>query len=147
MHTISRVKRVEDAKWDYQPEGFNNNIRWHAGHLFVTMETFIQQGMPSYEPVNLEWVKWFDDGTSPSEWDENVPSGEELLAALRKQLDWIIPFIEDKLAGDMSEPLLIGDNVLTIESNEGLIQFLAWHEGVHAGVIHALNLVETPVNA
>lgn len=142
MYTIGRVKRVEDDKWDFQPKGFNNNIRWHAGHLFVTIETFIKQGMPSYEPINPEWVKYFDDGTDPEQWDADVPTGAELLAALREQLDWIIPFIEEKLDGDMAEPLEIGNDVMMIPSIQGLVQFLAWHEGIHSGVIDSLNKLQ-----
>lgn len=142
MHTIGRVKRVEDSKWDFQPKGFNNNIRWHAGHIFITIEDFIRQGIPSYEPVNPEWIELFDDGTSPEQWGEGVPSGEALLAALREQLDWVIPFIEDKLDENMKDPLVIGNDVLEVDSMEGLVQFLAWHEGIHSGTIDSLSKLE-----
>lgn len=142
MHTIGRVKRVEDSKWDFQPKGFNNNIRWHAGHIFITIEDFIRQGIPSYEPIHPEWIDLFDDGTSPAQWGDDVPSGDELLAALRGQLDRVIPFIEDKLDQDMAEPLQIGNDVLKVYSMEGLIQFLSWHEGIHAGAIDSLNKLE-----
>ncbi|MDS9470759.1 DinB family protein [Sporosarcina pasteurii] len=142
MYTIGRVKRVEDSKWDYQPAGFNNNIRWHAGHIFVIVETFLQKSVKSYEPKYPEWIPMFDDGTSPSDWGEDVPSGEEILAALREQMDWVIPFIEDKLDGKMDEPLVIGDDIMTFSTIDGIVQFLSWHEGTHAGVIHALNLLE-----
>lgn len=139
MHTISRVKRVADDKWHTEPAGFNNNILWHAGHIFVIHETFLQQGIPSYEVRYPEWVKYFDDGTSPSEWDEHVPTGEKVLAELRAQLDWMIPFVDRKLTQDMKEPVIIGNNVMKIDTIEGLIQFLSWHEGTHAGVIYAMN--------
>ncbi|HLR10181.1 MAG TPA: DinB family protein [Sporosarcina sp.] len=142
MHTISRVKRVADDKWHPEPDGFNNNILWHAGHIFVIHETFLQKGIPSYEVRHPEWVKYFDDGTSPSEWDQNVPSGETVLAELRAQLDWIIPFIENKLEADMVDPVVIGNDVMIIDTMEGLIQFLSWHEGTHAGVIFAMNTVD-----
>ena len=139
MHTIGRVKRVEDSKWDFQPEGFNNNIRWQAGHIFVTMEKFVQQSLPSYEVVNPEWMSLFDDGSNPEQWEAGVPKGEELLTALREQLEWIIPFLEGALDEKMAEPLIIGNNIMTIDSIDGIIQFLAWHEGTHSGVIDALN--------
>lgn len=138
MHTISRLKRIEDEKWDVMPEGFNNNIRWHAGHLFVTIETFIKQGVDSYVPVHPEWTVYFDDGTSPREWTEGVPAPSEILAALREQLNWATDFLEGKLNWEMSQPLTIGDDIMTFDDMEGIVQFLAWHEGVHAGVIDAL---------
>lgn len=139
MHTIGRVKRVEDEKWDFQPEGFNNNIRWHAGHIFATVELYLQQSVESYEPVYPDWIPLFTDGTSPDEWGENVPSSEEILAALRDQPKWMIPFLEDKLEEKMMEPLVIGNDIMTIDTIEGIVQFLSWHEGTHAGTIDALN--------
>lgn len=143
MHTIGRVKRVGNSKFDFQPAGFSNNILWHAGHIFVIVETFLQQSIKSYEPKYPEWISLFDDGTSPSEWGEDVPTGAELLAALRAQMDWVIPFVEDKLNDKMDEPLVIGDNIMTISTIEGIIQFLSWHEGTHAGVINALSMLES----
>jgi len=133
------LKRIEDAKWDVQPEGFNNNISWHVGHIFVTMETFVQQAIPSYEPVHPEWVPLFIDGTSPAEWGNDAPKSDELLTAIRKQLGRIPNFLEDKMEGNAAEPLVIGDDILTIEDIDGIVQFIAWHEGVHAGVIDALS--------
>lgn len=142
MHTISRVKRVKDDKWLFQPDGFNNNILWHAGHIFVIVETFLHNSMPTYDIKNPEWIALFDDGTNPKEWPADMPSGEEVLTALREQLDWVIPFIEDKMDQDASEPLVIGDDIMTIRSIEGIVQFLSWHEGTHAGTIFALNALE-----
>lgn len=142
MHTISRVKRVKDSKWTFQPAGFNNNILWHAGHIYVIVETFLKNSVSSYEMRNPEWVKLFDDNTNPKEWPEEVPTGEEVLTALREQLDWVIPFIEDKMDQDAEEPLIIGDDIMTIRSIDGIVQFLAWHEGTHAGTIFALNALE-----
>ncbi|WP_438319071.1 DinB family protein [Sporosarcina sp. FA9] len=141
MHLIGRMKRVEDSKWDVQPSGFNNNIRWHAGHIFVTMETLIHQSINSYEPKHPNWIPLFVDGTSPVEWGDDVPSNEELMTNLREQLEWVIPFLEGKQEEKMSEPLIIGENIMTIDDIQGIIQFIAWHEGVHAGVIDALSKV------
>lgn len=137
MHTIGRIKRIDGPRWDFQPEGFNNNIRWHVGHIFVTMETFVQQALPSYELVHPEWIPLFIDGTSPSEWGDDAPTSDVLLAAMREQLDRIPKFLEGKIVGDAAEPLIIGDNIMTIPDVEGIVQFIAWHEGVHAGAIDA----------
>lgn len=142
MNTIGRVKRVDDSKWDIQPKGFNNNIRWHAGHIFVTMEVFVQQHIVSYEPVYPDWIPLFLEGTSPKEWVGEVPSGEEILKALRAQFNWIIPILEDNLAKKAKEPLVIGNNIMSIDSVDGIIQFLSWHEGNHTGSIDALSKLE-----
>lgn len=139
MHTIGRVKRVKESKWTFQPEGFNNNILWHAGHIFVIVELFLRQSVPSYEMKHPEWIPLFDEGTGPDDWEENIPTGAEVLAALREQMSWVIPFVEDKRGEKMNEPLVIGNDIMTIDTIEGIVQFLAWHEGTHAGTIDALN--------
>lgn len=139
MHTIGRVKRVEDSKWDFQPAGFNNNIRWHAGHIFVIVETFLKQSVSTYEIKYPEWVPMFDEGTSPEDWGKDTPTGEDILAALREQMSWVIPFVEDKLEEKMNEPLVIGNDIMTMDTIEGAVQFLSWHEGTHAATIDALN--------
>lgn len=142
MHTISRVKRVKDSKWTFQPAGFNNNILWQAGHIFVIVETFLKKSNPSYDIKKPEWIKLFDDGTTLADWPEKMPTGEEILTALREQLGWVIPFIEDKMDEEADEPVVIGDDIMTIDTMEGIIQFLSWHEGTHAGTIFALNAIE-----
>jgi len=142
MNTIGRVKRVDDSKWDIQPKGFNNNIRWHAGHIFVTMEVFVQQHIVSYEPVYPEWIPLFLEGTSPNEWVGEVPSGEEILKALRAQFNWVIPILEENLAKKAKEPLVIGNNIMSIDTVDGILQFLSWHEGNHTGSIDALSKLE-----
>ena len=142
MHTIGRLKRVENAKWELQPRGLNNNILWHAGHIFVTVEQFIHDCINTYEPVNADWIPLFIDGTSPDEWQGEVPTGEVILAALRAQMERIIPVVENNLADKAAEPLVIGDDIMTIETIEGYIQFLSWHEGTHSGAINAMNLFE-----
>ncbi|KXH80088.1 hypothetical protein AU377_10020 [Sporosarcina sp. HYO08] len=141
MHTIGRVKRIEDAKWDVLPGEFNNNIRWHVGHIYVTMETLIQQALPSYEVVHPEWIPFFIDGTSPGDWGDDAPTSDVLLAAIRDQLNRIPNFLEGKMVGDAAEPLVIGDDIMTIGNIDDIVQFIAWHEGVHAGVIDALGKV------
>jgi uncharacterized damage-inducible protein DinB len=142
MHTIGRLKRVEESKWEIQPKGFNNNILWHAGHIFVTVEQFIHQCIKSYDPVEPDWIPLFIDGTSPDEWEGIVPTGEEVLTALRAQLERVIPVIENRLAEKADEPLIIGDDIMTIDSIEGFVQFLSWHEGTHSGAINAMNIFE-----
>ena len=142
MNTIGRVKRVDNSKWDIQPKGFNNNIRWHAGHVFVTLEDFVREYITSYEPVNPEWLPLFLEGTSPDEWVGDVPSGEEILKALRGQFEWIIPILEDNLNKKSKKPLVIGNNIMKIDTVDGIVQFLSWHEGNHAGTLDALNKFE-----
>ena len=38
--TINVVKELSESQADSIPEGFNNNIRWNLGHVYVVQELF-----------------------------------------------------------------------------------------------------------
>ena len=139
MYTLGRLKQSAEAAWDTKPNGYNNNIRWNAGHIFVSMEAFVQKALGEYAPVHPEWIPLFVTGTSPDAWGENVPSNEELLAALQEQPARVMAALEGKLDNVLAEPMVIGPHAM--ETAEALVQFVVWHEGVHAGMIDGLNRV------
>lgn len=140
VYTLGRLKQSKEEAWDVKPNGFNNTIRWNAGHIFVTMETFVQKALPDYAPVNPEWIPLFVTGSSPEGWEGNIPSNEELLVALKEQSARVIEALQDNLDKTLQEPMSIG-SWHTMETVEAITQFAVWHEGVHAGMIDGLNRV------
>ena len=140
MYTQGRLKPVKDGQWDIQPEGFNNTIRWNVGHIFTSMESFIQNVIPTYEPVHPEWIPLFKGGTNPTDWTVEPPTNEELLSALADQLARVKEILTGKLDQKLPEVMKIGKfhEMATIEA---VIQFAVWHEGIHSGIIFALNKV------
>ena len=140
LYTLGRLQNAKEGAWDTQPNGFNNTIRWNAGHIFVSMETLVQKAVGDYEPVNPEWIPLFVTGTSPEGGGESIPSNEELLAALKEQPARIVAALEGSLGNVLAEPMSIGP-MHTMETAEAIVQFVVWHEGAHAGIIHGLNSV------
>lgn len=138
MYTVGRLSHVKEDAWDEQPSGFNNTIRWNAGHIYCSLENFTRAVLPSYEPRHKEWNSLFGKGTSPAAWDGLIPSNEELLDALKEQMPRVVEALEGNLDEVLAEPLKIGD-MLTMETADAVIQFALWHEGLHAGIIHGLN--------
>jgi len=140
MYTQGRLQPVKEEQWDIQPEGFNNTIRWNVGHIFVSMESFIQNVSPTYEPVHPEWIPLFKGSTKPSDWTVEPPTNEELLTALADQPARVKEVLAGKLDQKLPEAMNIGKfhEMATIEA---VIQFAVWHEGIHAGIIFALNKV------
>lgn len=141
VYTLGRLSQSSKAEWDTQPRGYNNTIRWNAGHIFVTMEYFANLVIEEYETVNPKWIRFFVTGTSPSSWEGDVPSNEEILTALHKQKERIIKAFEGKLEEPIAEPIKIGPH--TMATVEAIVQFVVWHEGVHAGIIDGLNRTTT----
>ena len=87
--------------------------------------------------VHTEWIPFFVRGTSPSSWEGDIPSNEEILTALKEQPTRIVKALEGKLSQSIAEPIKMGRNIM--ETVEAIVQFAVWHEGVHAGIIDGLN--------
>src|SRR5699024_1007900 len=99
-----------------------------------------------YEIVHPEWVPLCEDGTRPADWgdDVEIPTSDEIRSALREQVNRLSDQLGDRDV-KLSKPLVIGDNVLEIETLEGMIQFLSGHEGTHAGIINALSNITATI--
>jgi hypothetical protein len=137
-YTQGRLQSIKEGQWDIQPEGMNNTIRWNVGHIFVTMESFLQRVVSSYEPVHSEWIPLFKGGTKPKDWTLEPPTNEELLLALAEQPARAIEVLTGKLDLQLPEVMQIG-KIHEMATVEAVIQFAIWHEGIHAGIIFALN--------
>ncbi|WP_424237041.1 DinB family protein [Bhargavaea ginsengi] len=135
-YTLGQLKQLEGADWDKLHPGFSNNVRWNAGHIFVSLENFTKMINPDFEIVHPEWVGLFNTGTSPEGWGEGVPSNEELLTALKEQTERIAGALEGKLDGQLGHPLEIAGH--NMDTGEKLLQFAVWHEGVHGGILNAM---------
>ncbi|EMR06166.1 DinB superfamily protein [Bhargavaea cecembensis DSE10] len=135
-YTLGQLSQLEGADWDKLYPGFRNNIRWNAGHIFVSLENFTKMIAPDYEVVHPEWSGFFNTGTSPDGWGEGVPSDEELLSALKEQTDRIAAALEGQLDGQLGRPLEIAGHQM--DTGEKLLQFTVWHEGVHGGILNAM---------
>lgn len=138
-YTFGRLKQSNDKEWDTQPEGYNNTIRWNVGHIFVTMETFTHLAIPEYAAVRSEWIPLFSTGTSPADWKgkKKIPSNDDLLMTLKDQKERLTRIYSGNIELTIKEPIKIGP--LTLDTVEAVVQFLTWHEGIHAGMIDGLN--------
>jgi hypothetical protein len=140
IYTNGKLKLVKEEQWDIQPEGFNNTIRWNMGHVFVSMETLVQKGLPEYEPVHPEWIPLFAPGTKPADWTVAPPSTEDLLSALAEQPARIKAALEGNLDKPLVESMKIG-SFHEMANVHAIVQFAVWHEGIHSGIISAMSKI------
>ncbi|PIC79326.1 hypothetical protein CSV75_12065 [Sporosarcina sp. P18a] len=136
-YTLSLCKRADESAWDVQPKGFSNTVRWNVGHIYSLTEDFLHRAMNDYPVDKLEWSEFFATGTSPSTWPSSAPTEEELITAMKDQGKRISKLTEQQLTHRLSTPLSIG-TFITMETVDEVLQFLTWHEGLHAGVIDGL---------
>mgnify|MGYP001221505563 CR=1 FL=1 len=136
--TINTAQGLSEQALDYIPEGFNNNIRWNLGHIFVIQEKFAFQfaGDPLQLPDNFE--RWFAKGTQPADWqEEQLPSLDELLKLLAEQPVRIGKELHNRLNEQVETPLTTGTG-LTLSTIEEFLSYTLFHEGIHFNAINML---------
>lgn len=134
--TLILLNGIDEKIWNIQPEGYPNNIRWNAGHVYVTAEDFLKDADKDYKVTRPDWDQLFLDGTRPSEWGDDVPSKEEIIAALEEQENRIEEYFKAKLQNAASNIRDVNGTLL--DTVDASLQFVTWHEGIHLGVTKSL---------
>jgi uncharacterized damage-inducible protein DinB len=132
---LKSISTLDEAIVDVQPEGFNNTIHWHIGHILTVAEQFMF-GFPkksTHLPAN--YMELFGSGTKPADWQGEVPSVKELSAQLNDQLKRMKEVPAESLNEKLQKPFL-GQ-----ETYGELANFNLFHEALHLGQIQTMKRV------
>ncbi|WP_180953560.1 DinB family protein [Bacillus sp. T33-2] len=132
--TLGILESIPEDLWDVVPEGFNNSVRWNAGHILMDQYLWFYHKIEDEMP--LQGIEaFFAYGTSPKSWDamQQPPSREEILAFLKEQ----IPFLKETFQYRLDEPLL-AESESGIKTIGDVISRTLYHEGLHAGALIAM---------
>jgi hypothetical protein len=132
------LRSISEQSADKIPANWNNNARWHAGHLVVTprLITYGLLGKPLGVPE--EYRKWFGKGSSPSSWqNENPPSFEELISQIVSSTDSLYEELSDLLEVPYAKPYTTSLGAVLHYPGESLM-FSMVHDGIHVGLLLAL---------
>ncbi|WP_313432516.1 DinB family protein [Siminovitchia terrae] len=133
------LRNTKENTWDERIEGFPNTIRWNAGHVYVTAEEYLNKADHHYDIVHPKWFDFFLDGTSPFDWEQEPPTVEEILGALKKQGERIVEFFNGKL--DIAASETVDIRYLKLDTVDAALQFVTWHDGIHLGIIKSMQYV------
>lgn len=117
------------------PEGFNNNLLWHIGHLVVTQQILCYKlsGLPM--AVDQAMVEQFRKGTSPNDWTED-PDDEKLFEDLATMVERLR---EDHQQGIFTTYETYQTSTgYVLASIDDAIAFNNFHEGIHLGYMLAM---------
>lgn len=130
--TLEIAGELSESFADVVPHGFNNNIRWHLGHIVTTQERLAYRLIGEKLELPEELMGLFLNGTKPADWQTAPPDVPTLMGLLQNQPNRI----RVRLHGRLDEPLTVPFKQLT-SLKEALI-FSIGHEATHAGYILAL---------
>lgn len=130
---LEDIKNLDDSVIDVQPEGFNNTIHWHIGHILTVTEQFLFAFPDKTKHIPENYVDLFGNGTKPADWSGEVPTVDALIKQLADQLERIKQITSEQFEHKLDKPLFGQDTV------GGLATFAVFHEANHVGQIHAMN--------
>ncbi|WP_251553628.1 DinB family protein [Neobacillus muris] len=129
---LKTVNGLDEAVVDVQPEGFNNNIHWHIGHVLTTAEQFMFGFPKKSTQLPERYIELFASGTKPADWKGEIPSVQELAAKLEDQLKRMKEIPAESFNERLKTPFL-GQ-----ETFGELTSFALFHETMHLGQIQAM---------
>lgn len=129
---LGAVEKVTDEQAEIIPDGFNNNIRWNLGHLYLDQFLWIEALTKVASPTSKQFNQWFGFGTTPANFTDETPSFHELKELLNAQPQEILEKYRNELEKEYP-PIDMGMH--TIE--QVLIRTI-FHEGMHLQAINDL---------
>ncbi|TXK76770.1 DinB family protein [Paenibacillus sp. N3.4] len=132
---IETVESISKITADVQPEGFNNTIHWHIGHVLTITEGVISYPHPITTHLPANYIELFGTGTRPSEWKGDVPSVDKLILMLKEQLVRLQRIPSGRLNQRLEEPFM------GLETIAEFASIVLLHEGIHIGLIDAMKRV------
>jgi hypothetical protein len=133
---LANVGALTEAEALLVPEGHRNCVHWHIGHILHVQlaHWYVRRGEPL--PVDPGFRKYFADGRSPLDYDEDTPSFASLLAIYR---DYSFDLIR-KYGGFLEEPLIrpfdyVNSRFATVSDD---LFLLIYHEGEHGPMLARL---------
>ncbi|NYE05917.1 putative damage-inducible protein DinB [Bacillus niacini] len=128
-YILGVLENVSEEVADVIPQGFNNNIRWNLGHIYLDQYLWIQAVTKEKAGVPEQFQTWFGYGTSPANFTPETPTIDELKNLLKEQPAQIKAQYGERLEEEFP-PTELGMH--TIE--QVLIRTI-FHEGMHLQTI------------
>jgi uncharacterized damage-inducible protein DinB len=134
--TLQKLESITEDEADIMPKGFNNTIRWNFGHILIVQDQLASNfaGLP--QQLSQEFITLFGNRTRPSEWQVEPPTLKTLKYELEKQNAYIKESLGNRLQEKAVKPFVrLGFKMETIGE---ILAFSLHHEGMHTGVIYAI---------
>jgi hypothetical protein len=128
-YILGVLENVTEEEAEVIPKGFNNNIRWNLGHIYLDQYLWIQAVTKEKARVPEQFNAWFGYGTSPADFTSETPSLEELKTLLKNQPSEIVAAYGHRLEEEFP-PTEMG-----MHTSEQVLIRTIFHEGMHLQTI------------
>ena len=132
---LGSLEILTPAQLNHVPTGFNNNILWNLGHILAAQQgmCYMRSGLPA--PVDESIIALYKSGTRPED-----PAAPEHIEKIKELLLSTLPALETDFG---NRPIANYTTWTTrtgieIKNMEEALQFMIYHDGLHAGTIAAI---------
>lgn len=132
QNTLNEMEGLSEKEADQMPKGFNNTIRWNLGHIYTVQNALLAQFGGKNIEIPGHFAELFVPGTKPADWEDNVPSLDDLKHFLEEQPSKLKEALSEQLDEDAAKPFKSFTTVGEI------LNFTLYHEGMHLGAIKGL---------
>ena len=140
QNTLKRVENLSTSQLNKIPEGHNNNIIWHIGHMVASQQLLCYANSGATPLLAMEFLDKYRKGTSPVGWEKMV-SLDEMKPLF---LDTAFAFEKDYLAKKFNAYKSYTTSAgVTLSSIDDAITYSYGHENLHYGnIITMLKLIK-----
>jgi uncharacterized damage-inducible protein DinB len=128
-YILGVLENVSEEEAEVIPKGFNNNIRWNLGHIYLDQYLWIQAVTKEKVGVPEPFQTWFGYGTSPANFTPETPTIDELKKLLKEQPAQIKAQYGERLEEEFA-PTEMGMHTI-----EQVLIRTVFHEGMHLQTI------------
>ncbi|MDA8443198.1 MAG: DinB family protein [Peptococcaceae bacterium] len=133
--TLSTVAELTQTEANIIPQGFNNNILWNLGHLYLSQERFAFHFVQEPMLIPSGFLELFGKGSKPEAWAQ-APDLGEIVNLLEAQPNRIREKLQGRLQDAVTNPPPIPG--ITFSTVEDMLTFNLYHEGIHVQAIRML---------
>ena len=131
-----QIDGLTEAQLRQIPDGFNNNILWHIGHLVATQQLLHYRRASVPLHIDDTFVDQFKNGTSPRDWQAD-PDIDPILALFLSLPDKLAQDHADHRFGTTYDGFTTKSG-FSLSSIDDAIVFNNFHEGIHTGYVMAM---------
>jgi hypothetical protein len=140
--TTMATQDLSNEQLIHIPAGSRNNILWNVGLAITDQCNMLYTPSGIAVPLPDGYHAWFDPGTSPAGWSDNLPDPAGVLETAKT----LVATVERDFAGGRFvdfDPTAF-DGGLRVNSVVEAINYCTIHEAIHLGVILTLRKLVSP---
>ena len=135
---IDLLRNITEEQAHKIPEGFSNNLYWQAGHILTTQMSLLYRRSNLEMPlIEKKYTDYFSKGTSPSNFDSEIPTFQKLLNELQESLIVLKNDMHKYAEKQYDEPAHVSFG-MTLHSFHDAVLAIPYHESYHMQAVNIL---------